>query len=137
MTLDLATKFAALVERITPGPAFHIVFGEDVGCNPPDHYVSCTWPDFIEVAHMGNALTATQEEKAANAEFIALCFTHATEIAEALREREDVPVAYLHQHPEHPDEIDTTRLLPDDKYYGWTETPLYARGDHRKGTDHG
>lgn len=82
------------------------------------------------------ALVAENIATFPNALYIPLPVKLATEIAEALGEREDVPVAYLHQHPEHPDEIDTAQLLPDDKYYGWTETPLYARGDHRKGTDH-
>jgi hypothetical protein len=35
-------------------------------------------------------------------------------------------VAYLHQHPEFGNELDTLALQTADKADGWTETPLYA-----------
>jgi hypothetical protein len=35
-------------------------------------------------------------------------------------------VAYLHSHPDHPDEIDKTTLTAGDKAAGWSQKPLYA-----------
>jgi hypothetical protein len=35
------------------------------------------------------------------------------------------PVAYLHSHPKHFDEIDRSTLTTGDKEAGWSSTPLY------------
>jgi hypothetical protein len=58
----------------TPGPWFmhdfaHPSVSSDPG--PQDVTVSCSTPDTITVASMGNALTATLDEARANAQLIA------------------------------------------------------------------
>lgn len=100
--MTLAKTFAALVERITPGPF--------VAANPHGPWrVETDAPGYPNDGWVPvSELLGPDAE--ANAEFIAFCFTHAREIAEALGERERI-VAYIHALPaDEPRELIATAI---------------------------
>lgn len=79
MSKDNMLLLAFACEQATEGPWYDITFDGNIiaGKEQPedtryDVIVSCTWPDVISVAGMDRALTATLEEREANAKFIAL-----------------------------------------------------------------
>ncbi len=119
MTTPDPKTFAALVERITPGPF--------VAANPHGPWRVETdapgWPNegWVPVSEL------LGPDAEANAEFIAFCFTHAPKIAEALGER-DAVIEYLQtarcNDPDCPKCADRAVMAR-----------MIKRGDHRKGDE--